>query len=267
MRNNPSPLKNKTILITRAAHQYAATASLVRTYQAIPQSFPCLVMQPLPQTITLGLASLQQASDVLFTSANAVNFVQDALQASTFSSLPALLQHTRIACVGKKTANSLKKLGVGIHLMPSAKNASQQGMLDVYQQQGLPRKLVFFRAEEGSNFLMDALNTAGVFITLIPTYRSICPVATDEERQMREQLKQHHIDAVLLASSRTAAHYVARINNIALANTPIIIAISAQVAEAAKPLGLHANVIAKAPSFSQMMVALSLFYSSSSVSC
>lgn len=251
------PLKNKTILVTRAAHQYKNTAPLISAYMAIPQSFPCMAMQAFPQHINDGLQQLEQVTDVLFTSANAVMFVQkQLLNTPKLQSLALRLQGKRVACVGGKTAAMLYELGVSVDLMPINGCNSQAGILALYKKQGLPQSLLFFRAEEGSDLLLVAFSSMKIPVLLVKTYRTICPDDTAESITLRQQLSRHAIDAVLLGSSQTAKNYAQRINNLTLANTPTIAAISPQAAQAAERVGLHVQAVATQPNFEAMLQAL-----------
>jgi len=254
--NSTPNLKGKCVLVTRAAHQFAALAQLIQQQGGTALSLPCLSMAPLPKQIDEGLHLCQQVSDVLFTSGNAVAYVEQQLQASG-SSLAATLQGKRIAAVGDTTAQLLHEHGVQVDITPDAQHASQSGLLQYYQQHGLPPSLLFFRASEGNDELQQGLTSAGITVHLVKTYRTVCPAEDDTARMVRQRLQQGRIDAVLLASSKTAQHYVQRIDDIALANIPTIVVISPQVAAAAERVGLHVNAIAQLPSFPSMLAVLS----------
>jgi len=249
-------LNSKCVLVTRAAHQYPALAQLIQQQGGTALSLPCLSMEPLPQQINEGLQLCQQVSDVLFTSGNAVTYVEQQLQASG-ATLAATLQGKRIAAVGDTTAQLLHEHGVHVHITPDAQHASQSGLLQHYQQHGLPTSLLFFRACEGNDELQQGLTSTGITVHLVKTYSTVCPAEDDTARMVRQRLQQGRIDAVLLGSSKTAQHYVQRIGDVVLADIPTIVVISPQVAAAAESVGLHVNAIATLPNFPSLLAALS----------
>ncbi len=249
-------LAGKRILITRARHQAPSVAKLIEEARAIPIALPCLALQQLPQNITTALNHIQNYSDVLFTSSNGVHAVAQAC----VQPLHEIFATQRVAAVGKKTAQALQTHGIAANIIP--KTASQEGLIQAYQQSGLPQSLLFFRAADGSDILQTHLKKQGVHVTLVKAYQSICP--QDEADDALNLLVAHRIDAVLLASPKTAAHYLQRVNNLELANTPVIVVISQQVADAADKLGLKVQLIAKHASFPSMLDALADYFSSRS---
>lgn len=247
------PLAGKRILITRAKHQIATIANLIEQSQAIPIPMPCLELQQLPQNITAALNHVQHYSDVLFTSSNGVNAVAQAC----VQPLHETFASQRIAAVGNKTAQALQTHGLAANIIPET--ASQEGLIQAYQQSGLPQSLLFFRAADGSDVLQAQLEKQGVHVTLVKAYQTTYPL--EKPSEVLSLLEKHHIDAVLLASPKTVSHYVQQVNNLELANAPVIVVISQQVADAADKLGLKVQLIAKHANFPAMLEALTDYYS------
>lgn len=249
-----SPLAGKRILLTRAAQQVAETAALIEKKSATAISLPCLEHHILKASIQQGLSDIESYSDIVFTSVNSIQAVFENNSTSTTD----FFQGKRIAVVGKKTAEALKKHH--LHAEIISKTASQQGLIAAYQAQGLPQSLLFFRAESGSNILLEYLQDKGVKTQLITAYRSICP-KNKANAEVLAMLKENIIDATLLGSSRTAKHYLQRIGDLELANRPILVAISQQVADAADKLGLKVQLIANDANFPSMLEVLADYFS------
>jgi len=247
------PLAGKQILITRALAQAERTAQDVVRRGGKPVLFPCLEMRCMPDSIKTGLALLKDPdTHVLFTSSNGVRCVSEALG----SAFAQTFRRCRIAAVGEKTASALRRLDINDLLLPET--ASQEGLLSTYMERPLPRRLVFFRAEEGRSVLPDALQQQGVEVHVIPTYRMFCP--QDDATNIRQALQQGRIDAVLLGSTKTVRHYVQRIGDPDLAGSTILAAISPAVAESTSELGLEVQAIAKQASFPSMLDALENYF-------
>jgi uroporphyrinogen-III synthase len=244
-------LDGKHILLTRAEHQLDQLSQTVRQSGAIPVRFPCLSVQSQPEEISKAISQLDDYSDVVFTSINGVQSV-----VATAGNLKTLLQSKRIAAVGKKTADALRHAGVEANVLPDI--PSQDGLIQAYLRFGLPRRLMFFRAREGRDTLIKAMEGRGIDVLLVPAYQTICP--QNDASEIIAALEHADIDAVLLGSSKAARYYVQRIGNIGLASRPKAVAISEQVAEAARNAGLDVQIVAKTASFGAMLKELAEFY-------
>jgi len=246
-------LLGKRILITRPRRQAEETARCIEARGGEAVLFPCLQISCLSQDIQTLSGQLNRASDILFTSANGVCCVVQALG----DHLPGLLAGKRIAAVGEKTAAALAEYRISVELTPAT--YSQEGLIELYRAEGLPESLLFFRAKEGRDLLTEALAAAGCDITMVPVYETICPAGDASETI--EHIRNGAIDAVLLGSPKTALNYLQRIGDIAVASTPVIVAISPQVADTAINAGLGVQVVAKTASFDAMLDALASYYS------
>lgn len=241
-------LCGKRILVTRSIGQAQETAQDIRRRGGIPVLFPCLAVQCLAKEVEGAFAKIKGDTGVLFTSVNGVECAAGVMG----DAFADILAQTAVAAVGEHTAEALRRHGVTPALVPDV--ASQEGILAAYLQHGLPQKLVFFRAEEGRDLLIDALKARGVRVHVAYSYRSICP--QDDASEIIDAIARGNIDAVLLGSAKTARHYLKRIGDIALANRPVIVTISGMVAREAEALGLGVQVVAKQASFSAMLDAL-----------
>jgi uroporphyrinogen-III synthase len=250
-----SYLDGRRILLTRAEHQLDSVSQAVRRQGAIPIHFPCLAVQSQPETIKQAVSQLDDYSDVVFTSVNGVQSV-----AATVGDLNTLLQSKRVAAVGIKTAEALRHAGVETDIIPE--DPSQDGLIQAYLKYGLPRRLMFFRAREGHDVLTRALKNRGIDVLLVPAYQTVCP--QDDASEVIAALEHADIDAVLLGSSKAARYYVQRIGDISLAGRPMAVAISEQVAEAARDAGLDVQIVAKTASFDAMLNELAEFYKTTS---
>ncbi|TLS68663.1 uroporphyrinogen-III synthase [Mariprofundus erugo] len=254
-----SPLAGKRILLSRAAAQLPELAGQVSDRGGIPLLFPCLAVEVMHDEITQALSLAGQYSDVVFTSANGVDAVAQAV-AGSGQSFSRALAGMRVAAVGARTAIRLQQYGVQPAIVPE--EASQDGLIDAYVSSGLPCQLLFFRAEEGRDALVEALAGQGVGVTMVTAYRTVCP--DDDASAVQALLRADAVDAVLLGSARAASHYVQRIGSVELASRPVIVVISAAMADAARKLGLRVQLVAKSASFEAMLDALAEYYMPSS---
>lgn len=250
-----SPLSGKRILLTRAEHQLVDLADKVRARGAVPINFPCLEVEPLPDEIRQGVKLLEVYGDVLFSSENGVRTVAQFCKEQALD-LKTILTGKRIAAVGNHTAASLRSYGIDVHMTPE--EPSQRGLIAAYQKHGLPKRLLFFRAEEGRELLTQALREAGVDLHMVAAYRTVCPeeAATD----VINMLKVNEVDAVLLGSSKAARHYLQRIGSKELANRPLLAGISQAMAEEAGQFGIDVQIVSERASFDAMLDTLAHYF-------
>ena len=249
-------LAGRGILITRSSDQAELTAEAVRARGATALLLPCLEIERLDDNIRKSLPKLQHGKgSILFTSSNGVHAVAESL-GSAFS---MLMQSHEIIAVGEKTGDTLRDCGIKVGLEPE--DASQAGLIERFKKSGAPENLLFFRAEEGSDALAEALTASGSRVTTIHAYRMQCP--DSDASEIIQKMKRSEIDAVLLGSARTVNHYIQRIDSIKTANIPAIAVISQQVAKAAEDAGLSVQAVAKTASFDAMLDALADYFNNS----
>jgi len=251
-RDTMSGLAGKRLLVTRAAEQYEAVASLIEQRGAHALSLPCLAVQCLPDHIRTAMNQLRDDSSILLSSANGVSC---AAQALGDDFIPVFSRHPVIV-VGRQTEQALAAYDIQTAWV--ADEASQDGLIRGFAGHGMPASICFLRAEQGRDVLQDFLQAQGVAVELVHAYRTICP--DDDSNEIVQALQLGDIDAVLLGSSRTVQHYIQRIGDAALADKPAVAVISQQVAAAAQHAGLSVQAVAKEASFTAMLDALEEFF-------
>ncbi|MDQ7011955.1 MAG: uroporphyrinogen-III synthase, partial [Mariprofundaceae bacterium] len=246
-------LRGRRILVTRAAAQAAATAQEITRRGGVPVSFPCLAVECLADNIRKAMPLMKtEGAEAAFSSTNGVRCVAETMGRD----FAGILQHMRVAAVGNRTATALRRHDIRPAIIPEVH--SQDGLIKAYAEHGMPRTLVFFRAKEGREALAAALRRQGVTVHTIACYRTICP--QDDATPVINELKNGHIDAVLIGSAKTARHFKERIGDAAIANQAVIAVISPQVATAARDLGLDVQIVAKEASFASMLDGLAAHF-------
>jgi len=249
-------LVGRNILITRTSDQAESTATDIRNRGGSPLLLPCLEMVCQEKNIRASKPVLEKGTgEVLFTSRNGVACVAAAL-GDMFA--PLLSSH-QVTAVGEKTATALSQLNVRATMQPEL--ASQTGLVEAYKERGIPEQILFYRAEEGSDLLADALTASGCNVTTIHAYRMQCPDSDASAMIRKIELKE--VDAVLLGSAKTVRNYLQRIGSLEVANIPAIAVISRQVAKAAEEAGLSVQAVAKTASFDAMLDALVDYFNDS----
>jgi uroporphyrinogen-III synthase len=231
-------LAGRTVVITRAADQTAATTELVTSFEAIPLVIPMIEIVDEPRgmaaLIALDLASIDW---LIVTSPNGAQRVAPMLNAA--ASAP------KLAAVGAATAAALPRCDV------VAETQSARGLLDVFPRG--PGRVAVVQAVDAASTLVDGLVEHQWDVVTIRPYRAV-PTAPSAQ----DQLAALAADAVLFASGSAARAWVQVFGR---RTPPVTIAIGEQTAAAAERAGLKISAISADHSIYGMLVVLSRYLS------
>ena len=201
---NSLPLKNKTILVTRAAEQSSKFTALLQQQGAEVVEMPALTIAP-PSSwdeLDRAIANLTQFQWLILTSANGVNYFFDRLYQLGYDSRS--LGNTKIAVVGRKTAAELQKRQLNADFIPP--NYVADSMVENFPAALRGQKLLFPRVETGGRaVLVIELTEKGAKVVEVAAYQSKCPAQIDASAW--EALKEKKIDIITFASSKTVKNF------------------------------------------------------------
>jgi uroporphyrinogen-III synthase len=204
MNSASNQLSGTTILVTRAAGQSSEFTHLLQAQGAAVVEMPALEIQPPSSWADLDQAIAQLPTfDWLFlTSANAVNFLFDRLAA--LGQTADIVRQTKIAVVGKKTAQCLKQRGLTADYIPP--DFVADSLLANFPESPAGQRILFPRVESGGReVLVEAFQAKGAEIAAVAAYQSACPRTIDTTAQAA--LEMGKIDVVTFASSKTVKHF------------------------------------------------------------
>ena len=198
------PLRNKTILVTRAVEQSSKFTSLLQQQGANVVEMPALAITPPSAWTDLdrAIADLASFQWLILTSANGVNYFCDRLSSLGYD-LRALGQ-TKIAVVGRKTAAVLKNRGLNPDFIPP--NYVADSMVDSFPEALAGQRLLFPRVETGGReVLVKEFSSRGAEVVEVAAYQSKCPEKIDDAAW--QALQQGKIDIITFASSKTVKYF------------------------------------------------------------
>ncbi|MFB4165386.1 uroporphyrinogen-III synthase [Alteribacillus sp. JSM 102045] len=189
------PLSGYTVLVTRPARQAAGLARLIEERGGTAEVLPLIHPVRLQEEWNQQLRILKELTYdwVVFTSANAVRFFQEALEESN----TALLKNVRIAAVGRKTAKSLQKAGWEIDLMPDDFYAEELAKL-LRKKVKAGERVLFPKSARARNVIPAVLNEAGVLVTEMPLYTS-APLY-ENKYTLQQLVREKRLDVLTFAS-------------------------------------------------------------------
>jgi uroporphyrinogen III methyltransferase/synthase len=146
---------------------------------------------------------------LVLTSANGVKFFMERLH--DLGKDIRILNNIKIAVVGKKTADYLKKFYLKPNFIPS--DFIADSLVENFPEDINGKKILFPRVETGGrDILLKEFIKKGASITEVPAYQSICPKNIDNE--IWKILKNEQVDIITFTSSKIVKHFYHLFKNI-----------------------------------------------------
>lgn len=163
-------LKGARVLVTRPAHQAKKLCRLLAECGGAPIRLPTLEIVATNdcRPIRAVLTPPGRFQWLVFISVNAVNF---ALKAN--SGKIEMFEPTRIAAIGRATAQALEMAGLPVDLKPLDGFDSEALLLQLPLQQG--QRCLIVRGEGGREELADGLRKQGADVEYLEVYKRIMP--------------------------------------------------------------------------------------------
>ncbi len=241
------PLFGKRILVTRSREQASDLALRLTDLGAEAVEMPTIEIRPPShwRGMDRAIGNLSRYDWILFTSANGVRFFFERLRKRKKD--VRALEGARIACVGPATARAVE--GQGLRVDAVAKEFRSEGLLRVLKGKGLKRRRVLFcRAQEGREILIDGLKSLGARVDLVEAYRNAVPRSA--------LVPLDNMDLVTFASSATAENF-AKLSG--RRDIPAA-CIGPVTAKTARSLGFNVVVQAKSASMGSLVEAIRNYF-------
>ncbi|MDX9739858.1 MAG: uroporphyrinogen-III synthase [Gammaproteobacteria bacterium] len=190
------PLRGLRVLVTRPAHQAQNLCRMIEEAGGEPLSLPIIEIVP-PRDPRLAAGIIDRIQDfglAVFVSRNAIDRVLDAMGERPW---PA---GTRIAVVGRGSADALKRHGLRADIRP-ANDFSSEGLLvedALRDARGL--RAVIFRGDRGRDLIASTLRARGATVTEAEVYRRELPPGAAE--RLSELASSGEVDAIVVTSNQ-----------------------------------------------------------------
>jgi uroporphyrinogen III methyltransferase/synthase len=203
--NNVLPLKNKTIVITRAIETSKESAEIFVQLGADIITFPTLDIVPPDswESFDEFILNKNKIDFIIFTSAHAVRMFSKRLE-----ELNASINYSKIkvVAVGNKTAAVCEKYGIPINIIP--KNFSGEGVISELLKFKLNRKTILIpRSAIGREELPKNLEELGAVIKSIPVYNVTLP-SEESIAPYLENLRKSKPDLYIFTSPSTFENFL-----------------------------------------------------------
>lgn len=210
MQAQASPLKGRTVVITRALAQASEFAAELENYGARVVACPTIEIVA-PESF----APLDEAIEhlygydwIVFTSTNGVDFFMRRLEARGHDA--SELDEVRVCAIGSATAERLRDASVHVDVVPGEFKA--EGVFDALanylggRERLASLNFLIPRAAVARDYLPRALEEAGARADVVAAYRTVPPRTTDRAR-VEALLVGGGVDCVTFTSSSTVANF------------------------------------------------------------
>jgi uroporphyrinogen III methyltransferase/synthase len=203
--NGLLPLKNKTIVITRAVETSRESAEIFVQLGAEVITFPTLDIVPPDSWDQFDdfILKKNRIDFIIFTSAHAVKMFSKRLEELNES---INYSNVKVVAVGNKTSAVCEKYGIPINIIP--KNFSSEGVIFELLKYKLNKKIIFIpRSAIGKEELPGSLKELGAVIKSVPVYN----VAVPSEKNIApyiSNLKKSKPDLYIFTSPSTFDNFL-----------------------------------------------------------
>lgn len=215
------------VLVTRPAHQADGLCALIEQQGGTAYRFPVLeILDPLdPGPLQAVATRLDDYDWAVFISANAVDRALGSILA--VRDWPS---HTRIAVIGRRSAQALRQHGLEADLFPTRQFDSEGLLALPAMQQVRDRRVVIFRGDGGREYLAETLRQRGAQVDYIEAYRRARPAV--DPAPLLARWRRGDIDIVVVNSAESLNNLVALIGeagNERLRRTQLLVVSERQV--------------------------------------
>jgi uroporphyrinogen-III synthase len=192
-------LQKRLILVTRPLPEGEAFCRLIESYNGKSLFAPALDIKPPldPAPLILAVENIQDYNGIIITSANGARALLARL--SIGMDLPPIFT------VGKKTAVIIQNAGYKA-TTPSKPSGGKELAESIKSWQPGGGRLLFPRAEQGREELIEILTSSGYIIQKVDAYRAD-PIKT-LPAQTIQALQNGEVDAITFFSGRTAKAFL-----------------------------------------------------------
>ncbi len=247
------PLYGLHVVVTRPCHQAGNFVDLLQKAGAIAHTFPLLQIEPVKQApTTLKELSSGTYDLVIFISANAVIHALACLPPYTH------WQNTRIAAIGKQTAQTLQNHHLPVALFP-AQGFRSEDLLELPDMHNLQAKnILIVRGQGGREFLADSLRERGANVEYANVYQR-CQ-AQQNSHFLIHLHQQSWLGIICITSSESLTQLLRLVTHDAvdngwIQNVPLLVG-SERTAQDASAAGFKQIISAANPSDEAMLQAL-----------
>ncbi|GAB4289050.1 MAG: hypothetical protein Kow0098_06790 [Ignavibacteriaceae bacterium] len=254
------PLKNKTIVLSRAVDQSEQSANLFKVLGADVIVFPTLEIVPPTDWKQFDevVKKFNRINFVVFTSVHAVEMF--SRRCAELNVRPDF-SNVKVVAVGNKTASACKERDIPVDIIPE--KFSSEGVIKALEIYDVRNKVIFIpRSAIGREELPAVLEQRGAVIKPVPVYNVTIP-PYERTKAYIEKLKESDPDLFVFTSPSTFDNFI-KILNINDAReffrNFVVAAIGPTTKKAIEKKGVKVNILPEEFTLDGLIKAITDFY-------
>ncbi|MEO1376057.1 MAG: uroporphyrinogen-III synthase [Cyanobacteria bacterium J06635_10] len=210
------PLSGKTVLVTRSLAQSSQFAQMITAAGGNAIEMPALEIAPPSnwEDLDRAIANLSEFDWLILTSSNGISYFFERLM--VVGKDARNLANLKIAVVGEKTAQSLKKHNLQPDFIPP--NFIADSLIENFPEQLAGKKVLFPRVESGGREdLVREFRSQLAEVVEVAAYQSCCPSSIPPSAELA--LQSGTVDIITFASSKTVKFFTQLAETVFLDNS------------------------------------------------
>ena len=200
------PLFGRRVVVTRASAQATGIRDALGALGADVLELPTLRVEALdPAPLVAAVRGLAEYDWLVVTSQNAVALLWEVLRGAALDA--RALARTRIACVGRSTAEALLGRGLAADVVPRRFVAEAVLEEMAARDDVIGARVLYVAAEGARSVLSEGLRALGCQVDVVTSYRTV-PEGGALAGALREALQEGSVDAATFASASAVRGYV-----------------------------------------------------------
>jgi len=250
-----SPLFGKRVLVTRDAAGNRLFAEKLACCGAEPVVFDSIDICDLTQSLETELSAICRYDWTFFTSANGVTHTLNRLHSMGLDA--RVFAGTKIACIGRPTADTLARYGLHADFVPSrfTSEAMAAEMIAAFDLKG--RTIQLLRSKIAPADIVRTFEQAGARVTDTAVY-DVKTARRDGPfiERLRTQIETGEIDLVTFTSSSTVEAFFSYVPKELFVSGPKIVSIGPATTKTLKAFGLVPSIEANVHTIDGIIEAL-----------
>ena len=253
-----TPLRGKTVLITRAAEQASEVVKLLEQLGATVILFPTIQIVP-PKSwkeCDYAIAKIAEYDSIVLTSVNAAEHFFSRVHLVANGAENAIAEKTVFA-VGEKTRHAAEQFGIPFAAMPEVYDAKHLAIA-LARTDVRGKRFLFPKGNLASNVISFALLEHGASVDEVIVYETVQPPAENIDT-VRRMFEHKEIDIVTFFSPSSVSNFLATIPGELLTDA-VIAVIGQTTAAAARNLSVPVHIVAEHATSAYLVTSIVRYY-------
>ncbi|MFB6467960.1 uroporphyrinogen-III synthase [Cytobacillus sp. Hz8] len=251
------PFEGRKVFIPRGQKQSGAFSKLVKKYGGEPTEIPLIEFQPVnDKGLRDAIQNLASYDWVIFTSKVTVEIF--------FSLVDETVSVPKIAVIGGKTEETIRKLGYHVDFLP------HEYVAEGFIREFLPivskkAKILLPKGNLARDYIPNQLRTSERMVEELVVYETVFP--EESKRMLRNLLEHGTMDILAFTSPSTIENFMSIVNQYQLHKSlkgVIIVCIGPVAKKKAEAFGLTVNVVPDVYTVEEMVNSLIAYLSHTS---